>query len=399
MEIYKFKQIFLLILCAFFLQSFTILTEKEKPGHSAKTSNNKKVKHMEDIRNELYALMDQVPQDQRDPLTDIQKGKIETYFFNKKEFTGIALWTIPEIDISDPTLPGLIVAMKDSTRLNKQINVEKNQLLVVAPLDRGAVNTATVYPPPIKLPIPDADEDEETKETVRSGSTQFFDIRSRLVTDLRPGQHAITIIEQDWISNVEVVDITDKKGAEAARQNQGYFLEDAIGFSERMKQKKAVLFNHTENNPNVEGEGVKVALPAMIQLNGSEPNVYGAVRLKARKEWIVLNRLREQPAESQETKDLIQKVQDQPDMIPKALVNGTVLFVQPDITSPQRINLQIPIFAKKNIELGEIIDGYFAANLSATFDESLYTDTYWVYLIVGNHIDGPHEVFIDAPEE
>jgi hypothetical protein len=366
---------------------------------SAASERQKKM-DSQDSRTRILRLMNDIPEGQLYPFDQNEKNKFDRAVAEIGGFEGLLLRTARRVPASSQTLAGLLVCMKDNPRLRSILGLEE-VLLVASPLGRGIASVATVLEPPQKILAPDAPTLSPDRLPVRDVSVWPLNIRARLPFSLTAGQYGILLIERDWLSNVEFLELQDAQADERKDQEKLYFLEDALAFEDRIKSGsgtsgESIRFDRDGRTPRLAGEGIQLSIPSQISVAGGDAVAHGAFRLPARREWIVQPRFRNQKDPSSEP--FVWTPERRADT-PRAIVNGTLLFVQAEITNPSRINLQIPVYADGEPKPGDLVEGWFHVDLGKALTEPLSEDTYWVYFLVADHVDGPHRIVVLEPDQ
>jgi len=351
----------------------------------------------QETREKILGLMRQIPEGELYPLDKARLNSLESDLSNLPIFSGLILRTASHAHVDQDRLPILIVCGRDSERL-RVVSGLNETLVVLSPLGRGTASVAGLLAGDQKVLAPGADMVTEVKLPSRTLRVESFDLQERFPLKFAPGMLAVMLIERDWISNVELLEIQDPEAGPGQSQEQLYFLEDALTFADRIRSRQgvpgeAVRYDRDRDSPKLLGEGLQLKIPSQISMEGGHAVVHGAIKLRARPEWIVQSRYRSQaPAEP-----FVWTPERQQDT-PRAIVQATLLFVQGKTTNPRRINLQIPIFADGEPKPGDLVEGAFQVDLPKALTEPLHKDTYWVYFIVGQFVDGPHQIVVQEPD-
>jgi hypothetical protein len=350
-----------------------------------------------ETRDRILEIMNGIPEEKLYPLDPDTKDAFDDEIGEIEDVTGLFLRTPRCAEFPGP-LPGLLVCLKDKARLLTVRGLQE-VIFLAAPCGRGVVYIGKVVDPPRKRRAPGAPELAPENMPVLSYYTLSFDIANRTSYYMPAGHWAVMLIERDWISNIEQVEFADPEAAGASDGQGGYFLEEAAELAARIEAlrgtpEEAIRFAQTGMSPRVAGEGVRVSIPERILMEGGGA-ARGALKLRARPEWIVqLRRRHEEAPQSQPFQWTPQTRRE----MPAAIVSGALVFAQAKVANPRRINLQIPIFSDHDIEPGALLEGYFEADLSRALTEPLRPATYWLYFVVGPFVDGPHEFVVPPPE-
>ncbi|MGH9902666.1 MAG: hypothetical protein ACRD68_12735, partial [Pyrinomonadaceae bacterium] len=79
---------------------------------------------------------------------------------------------------------------------------------------------------------------------------------------------------------------------------------------------------------------------------------------------------------------------------PAAIISGLLILAEKNVKNPQRVVIQIPVYANAPLNPGDAIEGYFGIDLADHLPKPLSEATYYAYLMVGEYMDGPHKLVI-----
>lgn len=353
----------------------------------------------QDARSRILNLMNGIPEEKLYPFDSEDKVRFDRTVAGITGFEGLLLRTARYVPANSQVLPGLLVCMKENARLRLVLGLSE-VLLVASPLGRGTASITTLMEPPRKMRAPGAPELAPEDLPRRDVSVWPFNIRQRIPFGMIPGPYAIVLIERDWLSNVALLDVREAAADEARRKERLYYLEDALTFAERIKsvrgtQEETIRFGRDGKTPPLEGEGIILSVPGRMSMEGEDAVAHGMLRLKAREDWIVQPHFRDKKEDPAEP---FVWTPDRRRDTPRAIISGTILLVRARNTSPYRINLQIPVYADDEFKPGDLMEGFFHVDLRRSITEPLDTGIYWAYLIVGEFVDGPHQLTVQKPD-
>lgn len=182
------------------------------------------------------------------------------------EFLGLALRVAPECEVGGP-VPALLATARTGER---SASMRQNEMvLVVSPLDRGAVSAAPFGAAQAtraggrpRQAEPSADPGP-TKRPTSSRSVRSLDLRDSFVESWPAGEYAAFVLERDWVSNVAPFRV----GPAPEPGGDRYVLEDALQIEDRIQRlrgsdQEVFSYERHPGAPALEPGEIALQLPA-----------------------------------------------------------------------------------------------------------------------------------------
>jgi hypothetical protein len=254
-----------------------------------------------------------------------------------KSFDGLAIRLPGRVDARQAKSLTAVVAVEQSDVHAREVPLPSNAAFVTTRLGSGGcwISHPFADPPDKNPPPPDQEPPPPSPPPgavgMRIKGVQVADARGKNMP-WEAGRYAVCLLSADWKSNLEIVTIVDGNPAAPAPR--------------RVRIEKGV-FTRGADHPALEGSGAAVSIK-----NGK---AFGALRLKKDAAW---------PQTETGT----------------AAVPATLLLKRPGVLNPIIIELMAPVSDVTSDEA----QAWFTVDLRAPAGK------YFVYLLAGEHLDGPH---------
>lgn len=293
------------------------------------------------------------------------------------------------------SIPLLVLHMRDARRA-AQVVGSANEVVLASPLGRGLTAVAALHKPrPDKRPMVDAQgrpkgpiaPSPDDPNPPRITGATMEDVGERLKLP-DAGRYALRVLSWDWVSNA-VVTTLDRADEDDPPVDLRWSLDDALAVHaplEAWRRYGAALPTAVRvgASPAVEGEGLALSLPPRWSVGASSVPVYGSLRAALPPEAAVVPAWRVAPPEGSVAPD--------PDTLPRALFPATLLLVRLGRLTPVRLDFTLPIYHYAALQAGAVVEGWFGLDLATVDKASLPPGEYCAYLVVGEHLAGPHHV-------
>ncbi len=310
----------------------------------------------------------------------------------KTTFRGVAIRAPAKIYLEDHSeLPIILFSQRTGLR-DWEVSFQRNSTLIAVDLSTGRIFHGHAFSSLKKRDFADADlsmqesrPNEMDAESISSGAEKL-DGRVLLSLPWQATRYAVTVITHDWVSNTAIVELASKN--QPTRKHPAYFPFDrAVHLGKAAKialqTDKLPSFGRTERSPALDQPGVRILVPPRVNLKATTLPTYGAARIR-----VPFGSIVEMPTLTGESA--------RTPTYPTVVLLGTILLIQKDVTNRPRIDIQIPVFTAEALEEGDVIDGYFGINLAALLPTPLAETNYFLYFVMDQHVDGPHEMIVSA---
>ena len=315
-------------------------------------------------------------------------------------FSGLAINAPETIDVTEhEQLPIILLSQKTSLR-NWAVEFRLNTTVIAVELERGVVFVRHAFPSGRRMDSAEVEKSMSGSRptgddaTAISSGVEALDIREVCVLPWEQARYAITVITHDWTSNTIMVELKAEEG-DATEETEYFFpREQAILLADRIQESSnepggLPSFAPSPGTPELENIGAALSIPPEISSNAAQIPVYGAVRMRTPAGAIV---------ESQSS-DTAENGDSSETEIPTVVLTGALILAQKDVTERARVDIQIPVYMESAIQPGDIVEGYFGFDLKIHIPELLPGTDCHAYLIIGEHIDGPHRMVISGSED
>ena len=315
-------------------------------------------------------------------------------------FSGLAINAPKTIDVTEhEQFPIILLSQKTSVR-NWEVEFRLNTTVIASELDRGVIFVRHAFPSGRRMdpaeveksmsgPRPTGDD-----ATAISSGVEALDLREVCILPWEQARCAITVITHDWISNTITVELKGETGDAAEKTEHFFPREQAILLADRVRESRGEpgdlpSFDPSPGTPKLEDIGAALSIPSEISSNADQIPVYGAVRMRTPAGAVV------EPKSS----DTAESADSSETEIPTVVFTGALILAQKDVTERVRVDIPIPVYTKSAVKPGDIVEGYFGFDLKIHIPELLPGTDCHAYLIIGEHIDGPHRMVISGSED
>lgn len=341
-------------------------------------------------------------QQNRDLPSDLPEVPEQSYFdfsnevriqlmlqLSKTAFRGVAIRAPQKIYLEDHSnLPVILFSQRAGLR-DWEVSFQRNSTLIAADLLTGRIFYGHAFSSPKKRDFADEDlsmkeerPNQQEAESISSG-VEKLDARTLLSLPWQATRFALTLITHDWSSNTAVIELATRN--EPRRQLAYFSFDRAVQLGEAAKAARQTdkfpSFDRTEKSPLLKDPGIRIVVPSRAELSSKTLPIFGAVKVPAPFGAIV-----EMPTLAGDSAH--------PPTYPTVVLTGSLLLVQKDVTNRPRVEIQIPVFTSEAPKEGDVVDGYFAIDLAVLLSEPLSASNYFVYFVMGQYVDGPHEMIV-----
>lgn len=257
-----------------------------------------------------------------------------------------------------PIWPVMVIVGQSAQRASS-VDLSKNALLMVMPLDRsGAVLSAQIYAEPEdKIPVAPSDEIPldilaGMQRPTRTTSVVTFDLGT-LRDSLSPGRYAVVATVYDWKSNVVVVEIT---GTTTLVPSLGSVLTSELKLSSAQSKKFI--------------DGVTLVPPVGWAAGATSLPLEGGVGVRINERWL---------------KNTATDV--------RAHIPLHLVLVEQNVLRPTAVDLTLVAYRDPALKADDNIEGLFHFDLRKLLPR-LSSTTQMAYVFVGTTAGGPFRVAV-----
>ncbi len=299
---------------------------------------------------------------------------------------GMGLLAPATVDVGQHKRLPLLWLLRTSGRRSWEVQLVRNSALVAVDLSSGAVTVRHAFAGP-KLPalaqLP-VSRDGAVPERAQAASTRVdtrtLDARQIAKLPWRPGRMALTLLSYDWRTNTVLTELTGPPPGPAGPVGvpRPEVLEVAEANRAALRSAEAALrVERSEATPaGNEGPGAWMRVPPEAGAGANRIVVHGLARVAVPGAALLAGRPPEPEAR---------------ESIPGAVLTLTVLVGGLDRPEPSQVVVRAPIFAKRVLKAGQLVEAAFSLDLQATLRQPLQPSEhpYQLWLVAGEHVGGP----------
>lgn len=314
------------------------------------------------------------------------------------------------VDLSkQEALPVLYVA-GDSQEHRALVPPDLNVALLAVDLDRGTLRMTEAFPldPSKTYPTKPARKRPSFLPRISAGpvagpggiappptmpdsvAQSWLDFRKLGAVEWFPRRYALRVIRFDQISNAALVELVDPQQPSSV---SGFPADVAQEIELAAHRTNAIeggvaRFKRSDASPKLDRPGAALFAPSQIYSGESPIAIHGAAKLALGGGMIVdPDLLEKEPTEAHIYED----------DLPQAVVTVTLLVAEIDRVPARSIELRIPVDKGNAVEQGSAIDVAFSLDLHDALGGPLANGTYFLYLVAGEHVSGPHRLDVGEP--